>query len=276
VLLLVVAAVACGSEGSASRPGGPPSTPNAAAPAPSAASTTVALPTATPPRPAVAPHQPAILILTKTAGFRHTSIEPAAAALVAGLGAAGIDVVVDPDAAEVTEQGLARFDGVVMLSTTGDWLDDGQQAALEKWARAGGGIAGIHAATDAEPAWPFLEELFDPRARLRRHVDGFRETTVSNRDDDSVAHLVFGHTRAYGHDVAGRFAPRCKRQRRLELIFALDHQNVGEVHRARLEPHLHLTGAGRRQIDVFENDGADVFSNAVTANAADPCHPPGR
>jgi type 1 glutamine amidotransferase len=82
---------------------------------------------------------------------------------VAGLGAAGVDVVVDPDAAQVTEQGLARFDSVVMLSTTGDWLDDGQQAALEKWARAGGGIAGIHAATDAEPAWPFLEELFGTR-----------------------------------------------------------------------------------------------------------------
>jgi type 1 glutamine amidotransferase len=51
----------------------------------------------------------------------------------------------------------------VLLSTTGDWLDDAQQAALEKWAAAGGGIAGIHAATDAEPAWPFLEELFGTR-----------------------------------------------------------------------------------------------------------------
>jgi len=102
-------------------------------------------------------------VLTKTAGFRHTSIEPAAAALVAGLGAAGIDVLVDPDAAHVTDQGLAPFDSVVMLSTTGDWLDDTQQAALEKWAAAGGGIAGIHAATDAEPTWPFLEALFGTR-----------------------------------------------------------------------------------------------------------------
>jgi type 1 glutamine amidotransferase len=107
--------------------------------------------------------RPAVLVLTKTAGFRHTSIEPAAAALVAGLGAAGIDVVVDPDTAHVTDQGLAPFDSVVMLSTTGDWLDDAQQTALETWAAAGGGIAGIHAATDAEPAWPFLEELFGTR-----------------------------------------------------------------------------------------------------------------
>ena len=145
VLALVVAvAAACGSDDSAS-----------------GVSTTAISSTAGPGTSAAV--RPAVLVLTKTAGFRHTSIEPAAAALVAGLGAAGIDVVVDPDAAHVTDQGLAPFNSVVMLSTTGDWLDDAQQAALEKWAAAGGGVAGIHAATDAEPAWSFLEELFGTR-----------------------------------------------------------------------------------------------------------------
>ena len=161
LVLIAVVSGACGSDDSASRSGGAASTMNAAVPTTSGGSTTVAPSTA---RPATsAADRPAVLVLTKTAGFRHTSIEPATAALVAGLGAAGVDVVVDPDAADVTDQGLAPFDSVVMLSTTGDWLDDAQQAALEKWAAAGGGIAGIHAATDAEPAWPFLEELFGTR-----------------------------------------------------------------------------------------------------------------
>jgi type 1 glutamine amidotransferase len=151
VLVLLIAAVAaCGSDDSASTPARSPSTASSARPASSAPATSAA-------------GRPAVLVLTKTAGFRHTSIEPAAAALVAGLGAAGLGVVVDPDAAHVTDQGLAQFDSVVLLSTTGDWLDDAQQAALEKWAAAGGGVAGIHAATDAEPAWPFLEELFGTR-----------------------------------------------------------------------------------------------------------------
>ncbi|HEY1281972.1 MAG TPA: ThuA domain-containing protein [Acidimicrobiales bacterium] len=147
VLALVVAvAAACGSDDAGGASG---------------TSTTVTSSTAGPAT--SAPDRPAVLVLTKTAGFRHTSIEPAAAALVAGLGAAGIDVVVDPDAAHVTVQGLAPFNAVVMLSTTGDWLDDAQQTALEQWAAAGGGIAGIHAATDAEAAWPFLEDLFGTR-----------------------------------------------------------------------------------------------------------------
>jgi cytochrome c len=150
VLVLIAALMsACGADDSASTPTGSPSTVKAAG--------------ATSSPGVSAADRPAVLVLTKTAGFRHTSIEPAAAALVAGLGAAGVDAVVDPDAARVTDQGLAPFVSVVMLSTTGDWLDDAQQAALEKWAAAGGGIAGIHAATDAEPAWPFLEELFGTR-----------------------------------------------------------------------------------------------------------------
>lgn len=104
-----------------------------------------------------------VLVLTRTAGFRHTSIEPAAAAISTGLSALGISVVVDPDAAMVTSDGLIGFDAIVMLSTTGDWLDATQQAVIEQWASHGGGIAGIHAATDAEPNWPFLEQAIGAR-----------------------------------------------------------------------------------------------------------------
>jgi type 1 glutamine amidotransferase len=166
VLLIAAVSASCGSDDSASTPAGPPSTTNAAGATGSVVPPTVTASTAGPEPSASATsaaHRPAVLVLTKTAGFRHTSIEPAAAALTAGLTTAGLDVVVDPDAAQVTDQVLARFDSVVMLSTTGDWLDDAQQVALENWAAAGGGIAAIHAATDAEPAWPFLEELFGTR-----------------------------------------------------------------------------------------------------------------
>jgi type 1 glutamine amidotransferase len=104
-----------------------------------------------------------VLLLTRTAGFRHSSIEPATVALTARLATWGIDVVVDPDAAMVTDTGLLGFDAIVMLSSTGDWLDAAQQAAIEGWAAVGGGIAGIHAATDAEPDWAFLEEALGAR-----------------------------------------------------------------------------------------------------------------
>ena len=48
---------------------------------------------------------------------------------------------------------------VIWLSTTGDVLDDAQQAAFERYIRAGGGYAGIHAASDTEYDWAWYGGL---------------------------------------------------------------------------------------------------------------------
>jgi cytochrome c len=170
-LALGLAALAgCGDGDGGTAPTGAPATTGVAPSAPTTvAPTTPAPTTTTEPAPTTgapttaAPEPRSVLVLTRTAGFRHTSIEPAAAALAEGLGARGVTVVLDPEAARVTDDGLAGIDAVVMLSTTGDWLDDAQQAALERWAAAGGGVAGVHAATDAEPDWPFLEAALGAR-----------------------------------------------------------------------------------------------------------------
>ena len=45
---------------------------------------------------------------------------------------------------------LDHYDTVVFLSTTGDPLNATQQAAFERYIRAGGGYTGIHAAADTE------------------------------------------------------------------------------------------------------------------------------
>jgi cytochrome c len=172
--VLVAALGACGGDddddGDAS---GPPtaagatstSTATAAPSAPATAATAApsAPATATTAAPTTAPEPAAVLVLTRTAGFRHSSIEPAVAALQAVAPAVDVVLTVDPDAALVTDDGLAPYDAVVLLSTTGDWLDDAQQRALERWAAAGGGVAAVHAATDAEPDWPFLVTLLGAR-----------------------------------------------------------------------------------------------------------------
>ena len=58
------------------------------------------------------------------------------------------------DAAAFTESNLARFQTVVFMSTTGDVLNDSQQAAFEAYIRQGGGYVGVHAAADTEYDWP--------------------------------------------------------------------------------------------------------------------------
>jgi type 1 glutamine amidotransferase len=102
---------------------------------------------------------PRVLVFTKTAGYRHASI-PAAVQAVRTLGAQnGFDVDTTEDAAAFTSANLARYDAVVFLLTTGDVLDEGQQAAFEGYIRAGGGFVGVHSAADTERGWPWYGRL---------------------------------------------------------------------------------------------------------------------
>ncbi|GLY93850.1 ThuA domain-containing protein [Actinoplanes sp. NBRC 103695] len=100
-----------------------------------------------------------VLVFSKTAAFRHDSI-PAGIAAIRQLGTDnGFTVDATEDGAAFTDANLAKYRAVVWLSTTGDVLDPGQQAAFERYIRAGGGYAGIHAASDTEYSWPWYGEL---------------------------------------------------------------------------------------------------------------------
>ena len=100
-----------------------------------------------------------VLVFSRTKGFRHTSI-PDGVAAVTALGARhGFDVEATEDAAVFTDQQLGRFAAVVFMMTTGDVLDGEQQAAFERFIRAGRGFVGVHSATDTEYDWPWYGQL---------------------------------------------------------------------------------------------------------------------
>ena len=71
---------------------------------------------------------------------------------------------------------------MVFLSTTGDPLNDTQQAAFERYIRAGGGYAGIHAAADTEYTWTWYGKLVG--AYFRNHPPGTPTATVRIEDPD--------------------------------------------------------------------------------------------
>lgn len=99
------------------------------------------------------------LVFSKTAAFRHGSI-PAGIAAIQELGEEnGFEVTATEDAGAFTAENLAQYDVVIWLSTTGDVLNDQQQAAFEDYIQNGGGYAGIHAASDTEYQWPWYGEL---------------------------------------------------------------------------------------------------------------------
>ncbi len=100
-----------------------------------------------------------VLVFSKTAGFRHSSIDEGHAA-IEQLGAANnFQVDHTEDATAFRDAILSHYDAVVWLSTTGDVLNDAQQAAFERYIRAGGGYAGIHAAADTEYEWKWYGRL---------------------------------------------------------------------------------------------------------------------
>jgi cytochrome c len=102
---------------------------------------------------------PRILVFSKTAGFRHTSIEPGQAALFKMATTQGFTVDTTENAAKFTENNLKKYAAVIFLCTTGDVLDNLQQNAFERYIQAGGGYLGIHSATDTEYNWAWYGKL---------------------------------------------------------------------------------------------------------------------
>ena len=158
VLAAAVAAVllasGCGSDGDESA---------------SSSTTTTAAPTTTdaPTTTTTAPPPPRLLVFSRTTGYRHDAIAAATQAITELAASAGIGVDASEDPGVFSDANLARYRAVVFLLTTGDVLDPGQEAAVERFVRAGGGYAGVHSATDTEYDWAFYGELVG--ARFKAH-----------------------------------------------------------------------------------------------------------
>jgi len=100
-----------------------------------------------------------VLVFSKTKGYRHESIPTGKLALMKLGQENGFAVDTTEDSGKFTEANLKKYNAVIFLSTTGDVLDEIQQAAFERYIQAGGGYVGIHAATDTEYNWPWYNKL---------------------------------------------------------------------------------------------------------------------
>src|ERR1700749_2169742 len=81
-----------------------------------------------------------VLVFSKTAGWHHTSI-PAGIAAIVKLGQENnFDVDTTIDAGKFVYDNLKQYAAVIFLNTTGDVLNDAQQAEFIKYIKAGGGF----------------------------------------------------------------------------------------------------------------------------------------
>ncbi len=110
-----------------------------------------------------------ILLLSKTAGWYHSSIETGKTCfqeMAKVSGAFSVDLNDDPSF--YTAANLARYDALIFNNTDypQDYFDDVQRKAILSFVKNGGGFIGIHgaansgtAAVKAKTTWPALTEM---------------------------------------------------------------------------------------------------------------------
>ena len=101
-----------------------------------------------------------VLLFSKTAGWHHESILAGVPAIRTLGELHDFKVSWTDDANRVfNDRELAKYKAVIFLCTTGDVLNDQQQAAFERYIKAGGGFVGIHSASDTEYDWPWYTKM---------------------------------------------------------------------------------------------------------------------
>ncbi len=103
--------------------------------------------------------EPKLLVFTKTAGYRHASIEAGVAAIQQLGQAEGFTVETTEDSTLITEENLRQYAAVLFLNTSGDVLNNWQQADFQRYIEAGGGFVGIHGAAATEYDWKWYGKL---------------------------------------------------------------------------------------------------------------------
>jgi type 1 glutamine amidotransferase len=121
-----------------------------------------------------------VLVFSKTAGYRHEAIKDTLN-LLKQLGQANhFAVETTEDSASFTPAKLNRFAVVVFAHTTGDFLNESQQAAFEGYIRSGRGFVGIHAAADGEYEWGWYGDLLG--TFFKSHPPGVLSASIRIQD----------------------------------------------------------------------------------------------
>ncbi|GAA4438396.1 hypothetical protein GCM10023188_33750 [Pontibacter saemangeumensis] len=134
------------------------------------------------------PGDPRVLVFSKTSGFHHQSIDAGNAALQKLAQENGFQIDTTTNAAYFQEDSLAKYAAVIFLNTTGDVLNNFQEADFERYIQSGGGYVGIHAAADTEYGWGWYGRLAG--AYFESHPEQQEAVVhVVDADHPATAHL---------------------------------------------------------------------------------------
>jgi hypothetical protein len=149
-----------------------------------------------------------LLVFSKTAGFRHSSIELGTVAIaLMGKKTGAFTVTATEDDSYFEPKKLAEFDAVLMLNTTGDVfkprLGKGEKTtpeltkreemlkeSLVEFVKSGKGLAGIHSATDTYKGWAAYNDMMGG-AFVSHPWNANDKVLVRNMDKDHPLNASF-------------------------------------------------------------------------------------
>ncbi|MEO6359845.1 MAG: ThuA domain-containing protein [Sphingomicrobium sp.] len=178
---------------------------------------------------APAPRQKRVLLFTHTTGYRHASIDPGSEAIIKLGKAQHISVVRTEDPDVFSTSGLKAYDAIIFLSTTTDpkkleseWFEGDRRTALQAFVHRGGGIVGIHGASDSHYGWPWYQRMIG--GHFARHPQGTPTGTVKvvDRLHPSTRGLPAKMTRTDEWYYFDDYNPE------MNLLITLDPQSIGE------------------------------------------------
>jgi type 1 glutamine amidotransferase len=128
-----------------------------------------------------------VLIFSKTAGWRHDSIEAGREAIKKLGSENSFKTVYTEDATHFNTQYLSEFDTVIFLNTSGSVFNEDQRNAFRNYIQKGGGFVGVHSASDTEKEWAWYGQLVG--AYFDNHPDnpGVREAVIEVADSTHLS-----------------------------------------------------------------------------------------
>ncbi len=167
---------------------------------------------ALPALPIVPPKQArSLLVFDLTKGFVHASI-PWVDFTIARMGekSRAFTTVVSSDTTMFEPEQLAQFDAVLFNNNTGEpFTDPALRASLLAFVRGGGGVIGLHAATDCFFEWPefgemmggyFVNHPWNEEVTLRIEEPGHPITMPFNSSRYAVADEIYQFREPYSRE----------------------------------------------------------------------------
>ena len=174
--------------------------------------------------------KPHVLIFSHSTGWRHKSIEPGVAAMKAMLEAKGYRVSASEDPEIFSTEGLADIDALMLINTTsnsrepgGEWWVGDRRMAFQAFVQNGGGVVGIHGASDSHYNWTWYGKLIG--GYFESHPPGTPrgELSVINASQTSTESLPTSFSRVDEWYYIKDYNPA------VTLLVTLDPASIGEA-----------------------------------------------